>query len=123
MRSKTAQRILEETPQEIKNRVRKETNHFLKMENMLGQFFGCDSAYYPQQEVEDITRAIEIGFNSAKKEFKKKLRDKYNALNSQYTEGMIPKMGRHKLTEEAIKLEGKVELLRELIKYVCSNNR
>lgn len=51
----------------------------------------------------------------AEKEFKKKLRDKYNALNSQYQEGMIPKLGRYKLTEEAIKLEGKVELLKELM--------
>lgn len=95
MRSKTAQRILEETPQEIKDIVRKETNHFLKME--------------------DINRAIEIGYNSAKKEFKKKLQDKYNALNSQYQEGMIPKLGRYKLTEEAIKLEIEVSLLKRLI--------
>ena len=58
---------------------------------------------------------VSAGYEFGEKEFKKKLRDKYNALNSQYTEGMIPKMGRHKLTEEAIKLEGKVELLKELM--------
>ena len=32
MRSKTAERILEETPQEVKDKVREETNKFLKNE-------------------------------------------------------------------------------------------
>ena len=58
---------------------------------------------------------VSAGYEFGEKEFKKKLRDKYNALNSQYQEGMIPKLGRYKLTEEAIKLEGKVELLKELM--------
>lgn len=32
---------------------------------LLEEYFGCDPAYYSKQEVEEITRALEIGFNFA----------------------------------------------------------
>lgn len=33
------------------------------IEEMLGEYFGCDPAYYSKQEVEEITRALEIGYD------------------------------------------------------------
>ena len=41
------------------------------LEEMLGEYFGCDSAYYPEQEVKDIIRAIEIGYKFKAREIKK----------------------------------------------------
>ena len=59
-----------------------------------------------------------LGFNSAKKEFKKKLKDLYDAKNSQYKELTKPKLGRKEMTVYTIKLEAEVNLLKQLMEDV-----
>lgn len=54
-------------------------------------------------------------YDFAAKGNKKQLLDKYNALNSQYKEGMRPKLARRNMTEYAIRLEAQVNLLKELM--------
>ena len=51
-------------------------------------------------------------------EFKRKIKDLYNAKNSQYKELTKPKLDRRNITEEGIKLETEVKLLKELMK-IC----
>lgn len=55
------------------------------------------------------------GYKFAQKEIKKLLVDKYNGLNSIYKELSKPKLSRRTITENGFKLEGQVELLRDLI--------
>ncbi len=56
------------------------------------------------------------GYKFAKKQFRKNLMDKFNGLNSVYKELSKPKLGRRNITEFGLKLEGKVELLKEMLK-------
>ena len=55
------------------------------------------------------------GYKTAEKEFKKKIKDKYNHYNSELKQATQPKLGKNNNTEYIIKLESKVELLRSLI--------
>ena len=56
------------------------------------------------------------GYNSAEKRFKKKIKDKYNHYNSKLKEATKTKLDRRDRTEYIIKLEAKVELLKELMR-------
>jgi len=58
------------------------------------------------------------GYNFAQKEFKKEIKDKYNHYNSKLKEATKTKLDRRDRTEYVIKLESKVELLKELMK-IC----
>ena len=79
-----------------------------------------DCKKYLQKSKEELENSelYLLGFSSAQKEFKRKLKDLYNAKNSQYKELTKPKLGRKDRTEYIIKLEAKVELLKEMMKYV-----
>lgn len=55
------------------------------------------------------------GVNSAQKEFKKEVKDKYNHYNSKLKEATKTKLDRRDRTEYIIKLEAKVELLKSII--------
>ena len=79
-----------------------------------------DYKKYLQKSKEELENSelYLLGFNSAKKEFKIKLKDLYNAKNSQYKELTKPKLDRRNITEEGIKLETEVKLLKELMK-IC----
>lgn len=55
------------------------------------------------------------GYNFAQKEFKKKLKDKYNHYNSKLHQLSVPKMGRTVYQLEELKLSSKIELLKELM--------
>jgi hypothetical protein len=55
------------------------------------------------------------GYNFAQKEFKRKLKDLYNAKNSQYKELTKTKLDKRDRTEYIIKLEAKVEILKQLL--------
>jgi hypothetical protein len=55
-------------------------------------------------------------YNFAQKEFKKEIKDKYNHYNSKLKEATKTKLDRRGRTEYIIKLESKVELLKELMK-------
>lgn len=57
-----------------------------------------------------------LGFSAAEKGFKKKLMDKYNALNSQLQETGHIKLGKRVNVEKVAELKAKVELLKELMK-------
>ena len=57
-------------------------------------------------------------YKMAQKEFKKEIKDKYNHYNSKLKEATKTKLDRRDRTEYIIKLEAKVELLKEMMKYV-----
>lgn len=57
-----------------------------------------------------------LGRDSAQKEFKKKLIDKLNHYKSKLKEATKTKLDRRDRTEYIIKLEAKVELLKELMR-------
>lgn len=56
-----------------------------------------------------------LGVNFAEKRFKKEIKDKYNHYNSKLKEATKTKLDRRDRTEYIIKLEAKVELLKQLI--------
>lgn len=56
------------------------------------------------------------GFFAAEKEFKKKLKDKYNHLNSELKQLCTPKLGKIVNEEKVAELKAKLELLKDLIK-------
>ena len=58
---------------------------------------------------------VSAGYEFGEKEFKKKLRDKYNALNSRYKDYTKSKMSKHTLHESILKVEYQIELLKELM--------
>lgn len=66
------------------------------------EYFGEDELYI-------------LGFNSAQKEFKKEIKDKYNHYNSKLKEATKTKLDRRDRTEYIIKLEAKVELLKQML--------
>ena len=76
-----------------------------------------DYKKYLQKSKEELENSelYLLGFNSAQKEFKTKLKDKYNAKNSQYKELTKPKLGRKEMTVYTIKLEAEVNLLKQLL--------
>ena len=151
MESKTAKRILEETPQEVKDRVRTLTNRELELlqmefkrnENQTAYIlFKYDSNWYVDFWklsdytdhkwnilMEDIKYDLEMvkkqyyddlkrrsAYKFAVKEFKKKLKDSYNKYNSWLKELNSPKLYKVINHEERMKLESKIELLKELMK-------
>jgi len=56
------------------------------------------------------------GVNFAQKEFKKEIKDSYNHYNSKLKEATKTKLDRRDRTEYVIKLEAKVELLKQMMK-------
>ena len=76
-----------------------------------------DYKKYLQKSKEELENSelYLLGFNSAQKEFKKKLKNLYNAKNSQYKELTKPKLGRKEMTVYTIKLEAEVNLLKQLL--------
>ena len=76
-----------------------------------------DYKKYLQKSKEELENSelYLLGFNSAQKEFKRKLKDLYNAKNSQYKELTKPKLGRKEMTVYTIKLEAEVNLLKQLL--------
>ena len=79
--------------------------------------YTLEQALKAKEELENSELYL-LGFNSAQKKFKIKLKDLYNAKNSQYKELTKPKLDRRNITEEGIKLETEVKLLKELMK-IC----
>ena len=79
-----------------------------------------DYKKYLQKSKEELENSelYLLGFNSAQKEFKKEIKDKYNHYNSKLKEATKTKLDRRDRTEYIIKLEAKVELLKEMMKYV-----
>ena len=79
-----------------------------------------DYKKYLQKSKEDLENSelYLLGFNSAKKEFKTRLKDKYNHLNSKLKEVNTFKLDKTVNQETRIRLESQVELLKELMKYV-----
>lgn len=55
------------------------------------------------------------GYEIAQKESKKEIKDKYNHYNSKLKEATKTKLDRRDRTEYVIKLEAKVELLKEMM--------
>ena len=79
-----------------------------------------DYKKYLQKSKEELENSelYLLGFNSAQKELKRKLKDKYNHYNSKLKEATKTKLDRRDRTEYIIKLEAKVVLLKEMMKYV-----
>lgn len=79
-----------------------------------------DYKKYLQKSKEELENSelYLLGFNSAQKELKRKLKDKYNHYNSKLKEATKTKLDRRDRTEYVIKLEAKVEILKSMIKYV-----
>ena len=77
-----------------------------------------DYKKYLQKSKEELENSelYLLGFNSAQKEFKTRLKDKYNHLNSKLKEATKTKLDRRDRTEYIIKLEAKVELLKSMIR-------
>ena len=79
-----------------------------------------DYKKYLQKSKEELENSelYLLGFNSAQKEFKKKLKDLYNAKNSQLKELRVIKLDKWLQSVEEIRLVAEVNLLKEMMKYV-----
>ena len=79
-----------------------------------------DYKKYLQKSKEELENSelYLLGFNSAQKEFKKKLKDLYNARNSQLKELRVIKLDKWLQSVEEIRLVAEVNLLKEMMKYV-----
>jgi len=75
--------------------------------NNLGGDIDWDNNVYAH-----VLKGVEI----AEKEFKKKIKDKYNALNSQLQETEHIKLGKRVNLEKVAELKVKLELLKQLMK-------
>ena len=78
----------------------------------------CYGEFVDDYDTTDVAEHFTYGLETAEKEIKRKLKDLYNAKNSQYKELTKPKLDRRNITEEGIKLETEVKLLKELMK-IC----
>lgn len=78
----------------------------------------CYGEFVDNYDTNDTEEHFTEGLEVAQKEFKKKLKDLYNAKNSQYKELTKPKLGRKEMTVYTIKLEAEVKLLQKLIEDV-----
>ena len=79
-----------------------------------------DYKKYLQKSKEELENSelYLLGFNSAQKQFKKEIKDKYNHLNSKLKEINTFKLDKTVNQEARIRLESQVELLKELMNYV-----
>ena len=79
-----------------------------------------DYKKYLQKSKEELENSelYLLGFNSAQKEFKTRLKDKYNHLNSKLKEVNTFKLDKTVNQETRIRLESQVKLLKELMK-IC----
>ena len=75
----------------------------------------CYGEFVDSYDTNDTEEHFTEGLEVAQKEFRRKIKDLYNAKNSQYKELTKPKLDRRKITEEGIRLEAEVNLLKKLL--------
>ena len=75
----------------------------------------CYGEFVDDYDTTDVAEHFTYGLETAEKEIKRKLKDLYNAKNSQYKELTKPKLGRKEMTVYTIKLEAEVNLLKQLL--------
>ena len=124
MRTKTTQRILEETPQEVKDRAIKWAEDVLKeaslkqeISNSFTELITSGSLLYKVDDYEKL-KTLEFfagGANSAKKEYKKTVLDILNAVKSKLAEEETPKLGRSLPNRRADYYSAQKNILEQLL--------
>ena len=84
------------------------------LEEMLERYFGCDSSYYRNQEVEGVNRAIKIGYKFAQKQIKQQILDLKNKYKSHLQEETNCKIGKNINFVRETELKAKISTLIEL---------
>ena len=75
----------------------------------------CYGEFVDDYDTTDVTEHFTYGLEMVEKEIKQKLKDKYNHYNSKLREATKTKLDRKDRTEYIIKLEAKVEILKQLL--------
>lgn len=119
MKSKTTERVLSETPQEVKDEVRKYANEVVIMRKQAVEELAKEYRKTTPNQMHGDELGFISGFSRRKEIEQKILRDQYNHYNSKLKELTKPKLDRRDRTETVIKLEAKVELLKELKNKLC----
>jgi hypothetical protein len=78
----------------------------------------CYGEFVDNYDTTDVAEHFTYGLETAQKEIKRKLKDKYNHLNSKLKEVNTFKLDKTVNQEARIRLESQVELLKKLIEDV-----
>lgn len=88
----------------------------IKKEKIIRKYLeDCYGEFVDDYDTTDVAEHFTYGLETAQKQFKKEIKDKYNHYNSKLKEATKTKLDKRDRTEYVIKLEAKVELLKSLL--------